>query len=153
MGELRLTTTLQERGPAAAVVLDDEQVAQVGEGRRAFGVRVTVNGHAFAGRVVRMGGEFLLGLNQEVRAAARAEAGDEVEVVIALDTAPREVEVPPALQQALDADADAKRIYDGLAFTHRKEFTRWVAEAKKDETRDRRVVQTLEMLRAGRTRS
>jgi uncharacterized protein YdeI (YjbR/CyaY-like superfamily) len=100
-----------------------------------------------------MGGEFLLGLNQEVRAAAHAEAGDEVEVVIALDTAPREVEVPPALQQALDADAEAKGIYEALAFTHRKEFARWVAEAKKDETRDRRVVQTLEMLRAGRTRS
>jgi uncharacterized protein YdeI (YjbR/CyaY-like superfamily) len=60
---------------------------------------------------------------------------------------------PPALQQALDADAEAKRIYDALAFTHRKEFARWVAEARKDETRDRRVVQTLEMLRAGRTRS
>jgi uncharacterized protein YdeI (YjbR/CyaY-like superfamily) len=85
--------------------------------------------------------------------AARAEAGDEVEVVIALDTAPREVEVPPALQRALDADAEAKGIYEALAFTHRKEFARWVAEAKKDETRDRRVVQTLEMLRAGRTRS
>jgi hypothetical protein len=62
----------------------------------------------------------------------------------------------PAWRAAGDAarrDAEAKRIYDGLAFTHRKEFARWVAEAKKDETRDRRVVQTLEMLRAGRTRS
>jgi len=153
MGELTLRTTLQPRGPAAAVVLDDEQVAQVGEGRKAFPVRATINGYTWAGRVSRMGGEFLLGMRRDVREAAKAQAGDEVTVTIALDEAPREVEVPPALARALDGDPEAKTRFDGLAFTHRKEFARWIAEAKKDETRERRVVQALEMLREGRTRS
>jgi Bacteriocin-protection, YdeI or OmpD-Associated/Domain of unknown function (DUF1905) len=153
MGEVTLKTTLQPRGPAAAVVLDDEQVAQVGEGRKAFPVRATINGYTWGGRVSRMGGEFLLGLNREVRTGAGVEAGDEVTVTIALDEAPREVDVPAALAQALEGDATAKATFDALAFTHRKEFARWIAEAKKDETRERRVAQALQMLREGRTRS
>ena len=153
MGELTLTITLQRRGPAAAVVLADDQVAEVGEGRKAFPVRATINGYTWAGRVSRMGGEFLLGLNREVRTGAGVEAGDEVTVTIALDEAPREVDVPPALSQALEGDATAKATFDALAFTHRKEFARWIAEAKKDETRERRVAQALQMLREGRTRS
>jgi Bacteriocin-protection, YdeI or OmpD-Associated/Domain of unknown function (DUF1905) len=153
MGELTLTTTLQRRGPAAAVVLADDQVAEVGEGRKAFPVRATINGYTWAGRVSRMGGEFLLGLNREVRTGAGVEAGDEVTVTIALDEAPREVDVPAALAQALEGDATAKATFDALAFTHRKEFARWIAEAKKDDTRERRVAQALQMLREGRTRS
>jgi hypothetical protein len=153
MGELTLKTTLQPRGPAAAVVLADEQVAEIGEGKKAFPVRATINSYTWAGRVSRMGGEFLLGLSREVRSAAGAEAGDEVTVHIALDEAPREVEVPPALSQALETDPEAKAAFDALAFTHRNEFARWIAEAKKDDTRARRVAQALEMLQDGRTRS
>jgi uncharacterized protein YdeI (YjbR/CyaY-like superfamily) len=81
------------------------------------------------------------------------EAGDEVEVTIELDTAPRDVEVPEALAAALAADSQAKAAFDGMAFTHRKEYARWVAEAKREETRQRRVQQALDMLRAGKTRS
>jgi hypothetical protein len=153
MGELTLTITLQRRGPAAAVVLADDQVAEVGEGRKAFPVRATINGYTWAGRVSRMGGESLLGLSREVRTGAGVEAGDEVTVTIALDEAPREVDVPAALAQALERDATAKATFDALAFTHRKEFAHWIAEAKKDETRERRVAQALQMLREGRTRS
>jgi hypothetical protein len=153
MGELTLTTTLQRRGPAAAVVLADDQVAEVGEGRKAFPVQATINGYTWAGRVSRMGGEFLLGLSREVRTGAGVEAGDEVTVTVALDEAPREVDVPAALAQALEGDAIAKATFDALAFTHRKEFARWIAEAKKDETRERRVAQALQMLREGRIRS
>jgi Bacteriocin-protection, YdeI or OmpD-Associated/Domain of unknown function (DUF1905) len=153
MGELTFTTTLEPRGPAAAVVLTAEQVADVGEGKKAFPVRATINEYTWAGRVSRMGGEFLLGLSREVRTGAGAEAGDEVTVTIALDEAPREVDVPSALAQALDGDAEAAARFEALAHTHRKELARWIAEAKKDETRERRVAQALEMLREGRTRS
>lgn len=153
MGRLAFRTVLQARGPAAAVVLTDDQVATIGEGPKRFPVVATVNGHTWRTSVAKMGGEFLVGLNKEVRAAAGAEAGDEVEVELALDEAPREVEVPPALAQALAGDAVAKAAYDGMAFTHRKEYARWVAEAKKNDTRQRRVEQALAMLREGRTRS
>jgi Bacteriocin-protection, YdeI or OmpD-Associated/Domain of unknown function (DUF1905) len=153
MGEISFTATLQKRGPAAAVVLSDEQVAEVGEGAKRFPVRATVAGHTWRGSVARMKGEFLLGLNREVREAAGVEAGDEVAVELALDAEERTVEVPPALAAALAADPAAKALFDGLAYTHRKEFARWIAEAKKEDTRDRRVAKALEMLHAGTTLS
>jgi hypothetical protein len=153
MGVLRFTTQLQARGPAAAVVLDDDQVAAIGEGPKRFPVVATVNGYTWRTSVARMKGEFVVGLSREVRQGAGVEAGDEVEVTVALDVAPREVEVPAALAEALAADPEAAALFDRMAFTHRKEYARWVAEAKKEETRQRRVQQAVEMIRAGQTRS
>jgi hypothetical protein len=153
MGSLHFTATLLPRGPAAAVVLDDDQVATVGEGAKRFAVRATVNGYTWRTTVVRMRGEFLLGLSRAVREAAGAEAGDTVDVELELDTAPREVDVPEALAAALAGDPVAAAAFDRLAFTHRKEFAQWIDEARKDETRSRRVLQTLVMLREGKTRS
>lgn len=153
MGSLKFSSTLVARGPAAAVVLEDATVATVGEGAKRFPVRATVNGYTWRSSVTRMRGEFLLGLNREVREAAGVQAGDVVEVQLELDEAPREVAVPPALAEALEGDAAARTIFDSLAYTHRKEFARWIEEAKREETRQRRVAQALEMLHQGRTRS
>ncbi len=69
--------------------------------------------------------------------------------MIERDDAPREVDVPPALAEALGSNPDAQAIFDGLAFTHRREYAEWIAGAKRDETRARRVEKTLAMLRAG----
>jgi len=153
MGSIQFRAQLQPRGPAAAVVLDDTQVAAVGEGAKRFPVVATVNGYTWRASVARMRGEFLLGLSKEVRQGAGAEAGDEVEVTLELDAAPREVEVPGALAAALAADPQVSATFAGMAFTHRKEYARWVAEAKQEETRQRRAQQALEMIRAGKTRS
>ena len=153
MGVLQFTTQLQPRGNACAVVLDDDQVAVVGEGAKRFPVVATVNGYTWRTSVTRMKGEFLLGLSREVRDGTGAQIGDEVEVTVELDQAPREVEIPEALAAALAADPDASATFERLAFTHRKEYARWVAEAKRDETRQRRVEQAVEMIRSGQTRS
>jgi uncharacterized protein YdeI (YjbR/CyaY-like superfamily) len=153
MGAIRLTATVVARGPAAAIVLDEDQVAAVGEGAKRFPVRATINGHLLRTTVTRMRGEFVVGLSRAVREAARAEAGDTVEVLLELDTAPREVELPAALAGALAGDAAARAAFDGLAYTHRKEFARWIAEAKREETRERRLGQALTMLREGKTLS
>jgi Bacteriocin-protection, YdeI or OmpD-Associated/Domain of unknown function (DUF1905) len=150
MGSLRITTTLQARGPAAAVVLDDDQALQIGEGAKRFPVTATINGYTFRTTVMRMGGEYLLGMNKEVRAGAGAEAGDTVEVAIELDTAPRDVEVPEALASALANAPEALAAFEALSFTHRNEYARAVAEAKKPETRARRVAETIEKLRQGK---
>lgn len=152
MGAIRFRTQLQAHGPAAAVVLDDDQVATVGEGARRFPVVATVNGHTWRTSVARMGGESLLGLNRQVREAAGVAAGDTVDVVVLLDEQPREVDLPDDLATALSTDPTAKAAFDAMAFTHRKEYARWVAEAKRDDTRQRRVAQALEMIRAGKTR-
>jgi Bacteriocin-protection, YdeI or OmpD-Associated/Domain of unknown function (DUF1905) len=153
MGSVRWTATLVPRGPAAAVVLDRDQVTAVGEGAKRFPVVATVNGYTWRTTVTRMRGEFLLGLGRAVRQEARVEAGDTVEVKLDLDTSAREVDVPEALGNALAEDPKARAAFDRLSYTHRKEYARWVAEAKRDETRQRRVAQALEMLRHGETRT
>src|SRR3954454_3556473 len=153
MGRLRFKGRLQPRGPAAAIVLDDEQVATVGEGAKRFPVLATVNGYTWRTTVTRMRGEFLLGLSRAVREQADVEAGDSADVELELDTAPREVGVPEDLASGLADDSRAAAAFEGLSFTHRKEYVRWIEQAKRDETRRRRVAETLQMLREGKTRS
>jgi hypothetical protein len=111
-------------------------------------VVVTLGGHAYRTTAVRMGGRFLVPLSAENREAAGVAAGDQVSVDIEPDTAPREVDVPDDLASAMD-DA-ARTAYDGLSFTHRKEWVRWVEEAKKPETRAARIEKTVAGLRAGK---
>ena len=151
VGSIRFTTTLLARGPAAAGVLDDAHVAAVGEGAKRFPVAATVNGYTWRTSVARMRGEFLLGLNRAVRQEAGLQAGDTVEVEIELDTDPREVVVPDALADALAHDVAARAAFDALSYSHRKEYARWIEEAKRDETRERRVAKTLVRLREERT--
>jgi hypothetical protein len=149
MGSLSTKAELVKRGPAAAVVLTDEQVAAVGEGAKRFPVVATVEGYTWRTTVARMRGEFLLGLSREVREGAGVEAGDTVDLELELDTKPREVDVPEALATALAGDANARAAYEKLSYTHRKEYARWIAEAKRDETRERRIAKAIEQLRAG----
>jgi hypothetical protein len=110
----------------------------------------TLNGVEFRSNLMRYGGAVWLGVHKATMQAAGISHGDPVTVEMSLDETPRVVDVPEALQRALDADPDAKAKFDALAFTHRKEFAQWVAEAKKDETRDRRVADTIERLNDGR---
>jgi Bacteriocin-protection, YdeI or OmpD-Associated/Domain of unknown function (DUF1905) len=153
LGSITLTAELVARGPAAAFVLDDEQVAIVGEGAKRFPARAKVNGVTLRTTVTKMRGEYLFGLSRDARRKANIEAGDTVTITLELDTEPRTVDVPEALATALAADAEARAAFDALAYTHRKEFARWVSEAKREQTRDTRVTRALQMLHDGQTLS
>jgi hypothetical protein len=153
MGEiLSVAMTLEPRGPAAAFLLSDEQVAAVGGGRKAFPVRVSVNGSTLSLRLARMGGESLIGLARAAREQAGLSIGATYQVEIVADEGTRQVEVPADLAVALADDAEASAAYEALANSHRKEFVRWVSEAKREATRAQRVAKTIDMLRAGQHR-
>lgn len=153
MGEtLHLTTTLEPRGPAGAIILSDAQVAALGAGTKAFPVVVTIGGRSVPLRLARMGGESLIGFSKAARAEAGVEIGDEVTVAIVAETGERTVEVPDDLATALAATPGAEAAFAALAYTHRKEFVRWVDEAKREQTRADRVTRTVEMVGEGRTR-
>ena len=152
MSDLTLDhTTIEPTGPAGAFVLTDEEVATLGGGKRAA-VRVRVGEREVRVRLASMAGQNLIGLSRANRSALGVEIGDVVDAVVSLDVDPREVEVPAVLARALAADPEVQARFDALAPTHRRDFARWIHEAKKDETRERRVTQTLQMLRDGRTR-
>jgi len=147
MSELRLHTTLEGRGPAAAIILTDEQVASFGAGK-AFPVAVTIADRTARLRLARMGGANMIGFSKAVRTDLGLEIGQEVDAVIRLDAAERAVEVPPALADALDADPALRAAFDALSYSARKEHARSVADAKQAATRERRVEKVVEALRA-----
>jgi Bacteriocin-protection, YdeI or OmpD-Associated/Domain of unknown function (DUF1905) len=133
-----------ERG----VVVPGDPKAEFGGARAP--VAGTVNGTPFRGRLMVYGGVTYLGFRKEIRQAAGGiEKGDVVEVEVERDDAPREVEIPGALAAALAQDDAARTAFDALAFTHRKEYATWIGEAKRAETRTRRVEKALQMLRKG----
>jgi hypothetical protein len=127
-----------------------EVVAALGDAKRPK-VLVTVGGHTYRSTVAVYGDEYFLPLNAGNRASAGVAAGDEVVVDMELDTAPREVAVPDDLAAAIEADADAARGFAGLSYSHRREYVDWVEEAKRPETRGRRIDKAIELLREGRT--
>jgi len=134
---------------ATGIEVPDDVVAALGPGSRPP-VTVTVGGHSYRTTVARMGGRFLVPLSAEHRTAAGVAAGDQVDIDIEPDTAPREVEVPADLTDALARDDTARAAFDGLSYTHRKEWVRWVEEAKKADTRATRLAKTVEALHAGK---
>ncbi len=145
---MRFRATVELGGKTATgIEVPDEVIEALAAGSRAP-VTITINGFAYRTTAVRMGGRFLVPLSAGNRAGAGVAAGDEVDVEIAADTAPREVDLPADLAAALDAEARAA--YEALSFTHRKEWVRWIEEAKKPETRASRVIKTVEGLRAGK---
>lgn len=146
MSELRLQTTLVGRGPAAAIILDDEQVAALGAGK-AFPVTVTIGDRTARLRLARMGGQNMIGFSKAARAEMGVEIDQDVHAVIRVDADERPVEEPPALAATLDADPALRAAFDALSPSARKEHARAVADAKQEATRDRRLAKIVEALR------
>jgi Bacteriocin-protection, YdeI or OmpD-Associated/Domain of unknown function (DUF1905) len=114
-------------------------------------VRGTLNGVDFKSNLMPMGdGSHCLGVHKATQVAAGIDFGDNVSVEMEEDSAPRAVEVPLGLAQALKGEPRTKAFFDELAHTHRREYANWVAEAKRPETRQRRIEQTMAFLRDGR---
>ena len=148
---MRFRTTLELAGKTATGFrVPAEIVAALGTSKRPP-VRVTINGHTYRNTVAVYGGVFMLGVSAENRAAAGVQAGDELDVDIELDTAPREVSIPPDFADALDADADARRAFDRLSYSHKQQHILAIEQAKTAETRQRRIAKAITGLREGRT--
>jgi hypothetical protein len=144
---MRFRATLALAGKTATgIEVPTEVVDALGAGKKPP-VLVTLGGHTYRSTIASRGGRFLLPVSAENRAGAGVAAGDEVDVDVVLDTAPREVVVPADLAAALDAVAGARERFDALAYSHRKEHVRAIEEAKAEATRERRIAKAVEMLR------
>ena len=135
---MKFRATLELHGKTATgITVPPDVVEALGGGKRPA-VTVTLKKHSYRTTLGSMGGQFLIPVSAEHRAAAGIEAGDALDVGIELDAAPREVEVPADLAAALKK-AGARKAFDALSFTRRKEAVVQVEGAKKPETRERRV--------------
>jgi uncharacterized protein YdeI (YjbR/CyaY-like superfamily) len=114
-------------------------------------VKATFDGHHYRGVIANMGTScHILGLRKDIRAAIGKAVGDKVLVTIEKDTEERIVDVPEDLKKALEKSKIAKAFYDALSFTNRKEYAVWISSAKKKETRERRLEETIKKLLAGK---
>jgi Bacteriocin-protection, YdeI or OmpD-Associated/Domain of unknown function (DUF1905) len=136
-----------EEGERPTVVLPFDPKERFGKARAP--VRGRVNGTEFRTTVAVYSGIPLIGFNAKLREKAGIAIGDEVTVELELDDEPRTVEVPQPLRRALDEHAEAKAAFERLSYTHRREYAEWIAEAKREETRERRVGKAIEMLETG----
>ncbi len=136
---MKFRATLELHGKTATgITVPAEVVAGLNGGQRPA-VVVTLKKHTYRTTLGVMGGKTLIPVSAEVRAQAGVSAGDVLEVTLALDTAPRTVEVPADLAAALAKKKGARAAFDAAAPSARKEFVRQVETAKAAETRARRI--------------
>ena len=131
---------------ATGIVVPAKIVEALGAGKTPP-VNVTINGkYTYRGRIAVMGGDYMVGVAKEHRDKAGIKGGDQIEVEITLDDAPREVVIPPELLKALAKKKGAQAAFDKLSYTLRKEAARQVETAKTEETRARRITKIVEGL-------
>lgn len=149
---MRFRATILQSGPTATGIrVPPEIVEGLGAGKRPA-VAVTINGYRYRSSVAVLGGEFMIGVSAQHRAGAGVAGGDEVDVALELDTAPREVTVPADFAAALDAEPTARATFDGLSYSNRSWHVLSIDGAKTDETRQRRIEKSVAALREGRPR-
>ena len=133
---------------ATGLAVPDEVVERLGAGKRPA-VKVTIGDYTYRTTVAPMGGRSMVPLSAEHRSAAGVVAGDEIDVDIEADQEPRTVAVPADLGAALAGDEQARTFFDGLSYSRRKEWVRWIEEAKRAETRADRIDKAVASLHAG----
>jgi hypothetical protein len=149
---MRFRTTMQTAGKTAlGFEIPPDVVESLGAGKRPP-VLVTINGYTYRNTVAVYGGVYMIGVSAENRAQAGVSGGEVVDVDLELDTAPREVDVPPELQAALDADPAAKATFDRLSYSNKSWHALQVTGTNNPETRARRIEKSVAALHEGNVR-
>jgi Bacteriocin-protection, YdeI or OmpD-Associated/Domain of unknown function (DUF1905) len=136
------TILLQAGKTATGIEIPDEIIESLGAGKKPP-VKVTINGFTYRSTVAVMGGVFMVGVNAENRIGAKINGGDAIEVAIELDTEKRVVVVPPDFQEILDNNLAAKKKFETLSYTNQKEMVISIADAKTEETKQKRIAKAL----------
>src|SRR3982751_1906144 len=132
------TTIIKAGGTATGIEVPPAIIEELGAGKKPP-VKVTMNGKTYQSTVAVMCGSYMVGVSAENRALTGVEGGQEVDVTIELDSAPRVYELPEDLATALAAKPGATEAFHAAAPSKRKEFVRQVTDAKTAETRERRI--------------
>jgi hypothetical protein len=144
------TATIQNAGGGGAFVEIPFDVEEAFGSKRPK-VKAMIEGVPYRGLLARMGGpNHILIILKGIREQIGKTFGDEVKIAVELDTGPPVVEIPPELAKAFKKEKAAAEYFKSLAYSHQREYIGYITEAKREETRLRRVAQTIEMLRAGK---
>jgi Bacteriocin-protection, YdeI or OmpD-Associated/Domain of unknown function (DUF1905) len=143
---VQFRTVLLGDGNTLGIPVPPEVVEGLGAGKR-VPVVVTIGDYSYRNSVAPYRGEYMISLSSDNRARAGVSGGDEVEVTIEVDTAPREVEVPPDFADALRADAAATAAFEKLSYSNKSRHVLSIEGAKTPETRQRRIDKAIGELR------
>jgi len=143
---IKFKTTILLIGNNTGIEVPENIVAELGGGNRPL-VVVTLNKYSYRCAIAKMGGKFLISLSAENRKNANVKGSDTLEVQLALDTAPRTVDIPAELQKAFDKNKAAKENFDKLAPSKKKALVVSIMNAKTEETKLRRIEKTMESLK------
>jgi hypothetical protein len=122
------------------------EVVEALGGKGRIPVTATFDGVPYRGSIVRMGGGAVLGVQKAIMAEAGVSLGDTLTVVVTNDEAPRQVEVPEDLAEAFGQNDAARVVFEGLSVSRRRAYVRSITEAKRADTRARRVERTIRAL-------
>jgi hypothetical protein len=142
------TTLWAAGGNNVGIIVPEETVLAFGRGKR-VPVVVTIDGdYSYRNTIASMGGQFLISFNAETRAATGKSAGDEIEVTLEVDDAPRTVDIPTELTEAFNANPMAAKAWSTLSYSKQRAHAQSVESAKSDDTRMRRVQNIIDALRS-----
>ena len=147
MAEKQIFKTVLEKHPnmdatGITIPFDVEKVF----GAKRVPVKVSIGGAEHRSTIARMGGKYMLVIPKVFRDAAGIKAGEEIEVTMERDTEKRTVEIPKDLARELKKN-NLTDVFSKMSYTHQKEYVNAINDAKKEETRNRRIEKTIEMLK------
>jgi len=146
---MKFHTTLFQQGNNTGIEVPPDVLEALGAGKKPA-VNVTLNGsYGYRSSVASMGGKYLIPFSSDHRKKSGIAGGDEIDVDLEVDTAPREVVVPDDFQAALDAEPEARKFWDTLSFSNRLRHVLSVEGAKSADTRQRRIAKSVSTLREG----
>jgi hypothetical protein len=144
------TAVIQNAGGGGAFVEVPFDVEAV-FGAKKPKVKAMIEGAPYRGVLTRMGTDYhMLIVLKGIREQIGKTFGDEVTVTVEPDTEPRLIQVPAELKKAFRTEKDAKAFFDKLSYTHQREYVNWINEAKREETRQNRILKAVEMLKQGK---
>lgn len=147
MAELTFRAPVRPSGRGGGHLVDvPPEVVEALGGKGRIPVIATFDGVPYRGSIVRMGGGAVLGVQKAIMAEAGISVGDTLTVIVRNDEAPRQVEVPEDLAEAFGHHDAARVVFEGLSFSHRREYIRSITDAKRPETRTRRIELTIKQL-------
>jgi len=145
------TTILGEATGPTGIEVPAAALAELGTSKKPP-VQVSLNGYTYRSTVATVDGRYMVGVSAQHRAASGLAAGDEVEVELVLDTAPRTIELPADFAAALDAEPAARATFDKLSNSNKGYHVSLITGAKTEETRQRRIEKAVATLREGKPR-
>ncbi len=140
----------RDEGSAVCAIHFPFDVEQTFGGRGHVPVRGTLNGAPFRASIFKMHGRHFMVVNRKLREAAGVRGGETVPVRVERDTEPRVIGAPADFARALESDKHAQAAWDRLSYTHRREHVEHIEEAKRPETRQRRIERSVAQLAEGK---